>query len=409
MKLRRNKKGMAMLLVLTSVVILSLIMVELNYNTRIASAISGNYRDETAAYYLARSSVNVALLRIGIASKAKTFEMGGFKLPNDVISMIITLPFIFPPPVELLAMGNAENADLGMKDTLEKIKTDTNIASVGYFDHNISSMDTALNINAITLSENSISAFKEQMKSYYAIKVQKDESFAHRWPIEKYDRVLNNVIDWIDSDTLSRNGGDENIVYQKKEPVYKPRNYFIPTITELHMVDEMDDELFDFISPMISIFSSGAININHSTADMWKSIDDRLTDDEIKLLLEKIQLEGAFASEQDLRTWIGKNTKIPAADFNPLKIPFAFEDEDFKIEATGHSGRVSKKIICYVSATYKSLLLTGKLPEKKASEPKSTATKTTGTTTTGTTTTTTTTTTAATTNFKPEIVFWEMR
>ncbi len=405
MKLRQNKKGMAMLLVLTSVVILSLIMVELNYNTRIASAISGNYRDETAAYYLARSSVNVALLRIGIASKAKTFEMGGFKLPSDVISMIITLPFIFPPPIGLLAMtGNAEDADLGMKDTVEKIKTDTNIASVGYFDHNISSMDTALNINAITLSENSISAFKEQMKSYYALKVQKDESFAHRWPIEKYDRVLNNVIDWIDSDTLSRNGGDENIVYQKKVPVYGPRDYFIPTINELHMVDEMDDEMFDFIAPMISIFSSGAININHSAAEMWKSIDDRLSDDEIKLLLEKIQLEGGFASEQDLRTWIGKNTKIPAADFNPLKIPFAFEDEDFRIEATGHSGRVSKKIICYVSATYKSLLLTGKLPEKKTSSSESTSTATATKTTTSTTTTTTTTT-----NFKPEIVFWEMK
>ena len=181
MKLRQNKKGMAMLLVLTSVVILSLIIVELNYNTRISSAIAGNYRDETAAYYLARSSVNVALLRIGIASKAKTFEMGGFKLPSDVISMIITLPFIFPPPLELLAMtGSAEDADLGMKDTVEQIKTDTNIASVGYFDHNISSMDTALNINAIALSENSISAFKEQMKSYYVSKVQKDESFAHR-------------------------------------------------------------------------------------------------------------------------------------------------------------------------------------------------------------------------------------
>lgn len=378
-----------MLLVLTSVVILSLIIVELNYNTRISSAISGNYRDETAAYYLARSSVNVALLRIGIASKAKSFEIGGFKLPAEVISLIIILPFIFPPPLELLAMtGSAEDADLGMKDTVEKIKTDTNIASVGYFDHNISSMDTALNINAITLSENSISAFKEQMKSYYVSKVQKDESFAHRWPVEKYDRVLNNIIDWIDTDTSSRNGGDENIVYQKKLPAYKTRDYFIPTLTELHMVDEMDDEMFDFIAPMVSIFSSGSINMNHATAEMWKSIDDRLSDEEIKALMEKILVEGAFASEQELRTWIGKNTKIPAADFNPLKIPFAFEDENFRIEATGHSGRVSKKIICYISETYKSLLLTGKLPEKKSTDSKSKTT---------------------TISFKPEIVFWEMK
>lgn len=389
--LRRNKKGQAMLLVLTSVVILSLIMVELNYSTRISSAIASNYKDETAAYYLARSSVNVALLRIAIASKAKTFEISGFKIPPDVISMIITLPFVFPPPMELLTgIGKTEDADLGMKDMMEKIKKDTNIASVGYFDHNISSMDSALNINAITLSDNSISAFKEQMRNHYALKVQSDESFAHRYPIEKYERVLNNIIDWIDPDTMSRNGGDENVPYQKKNPPYKTRNYFIPTMNELHMIDEMDDELFDFIAPMISIFSSGAIDMNKADANMWKTIDSNLTDEEIKSLLDKIQLEGGFTSEQELRTWIGKNTKIAAADFNPLKIPLAFDDEDFKIEATGHAGKVSKKITCYISETYKSLLLTGKLPEKKAADSKDK-------------------TTAVTASFKPEIVFWEMK
>jgi hypothetical protein len=123
---------------------------------------------------------------------------------------------------------------------------------------------------------------------------------------------------------------------------------------------------------------------------MWKTIDSNLTDEEIKSLLDKIQLEGGFTSEQELRTWIGKNTKIAAADFNPLKIPLAFDDEDFKIEATGHAGKVSKKITCYISETYKSLLLTGKLPEKKAADSKDK-------------------TTAVTASFKPEIVFWEMK
>ena len=378
-----------MLLVITSVVILSLIIVELNYNTRIASAIAGNYRDETAAYYLARSSVNVAMLRVALASKAKTFSMGGFKMPPSVISLIITLPFIFPPPLELLAMtGTAEDADLGMKDMVGKIKTDTNIASVGYFDHNIISMDNTININATVLSENSISVFKEQMRQYYALKAAKDESFAHRWPIEKYDRVLNNIVDWIDSDTNSRNGGDENLVYQKRVPPYRTRSAFIPNINELHMVDEMDDELFDFMAPLLSVFSSGALNMNTATAEVWKTIDSNLTDEEVKAILEKIQNEGQFTSEQELRTWIGKNTRIPAADFNPLKIPLSFEDETFRIEATGHSGKVSKKIVCYISETYKSLLLSGKFPEKKTSEKGKTTTQT---------------------NFKPEIIYWEMK
>ena len=42
MRLRRNKKGMAMLLVLTSIVVITVIIVEMTYNSRIASTMSAN-------------------------------------------------------------------------------------------------------------------------------------------------------------------------------------------------------------------------------------------------------------------------------------------------------------------------------------------------------------------------------
>lgn len=383
MKLRENKKGMALLLVLVSVAILTIIIIELNYNMRVSSAIATNYRDETTAYYLARSSVNVALLRIAMAEKAKTFQVQGFKIPPSVISMIVTLPFIFPPPLELLSLsGEAEDADLGMESTVDEISEETNISSVGSFDQSISSLDSKININVVSLSEESIAIFKEQMRNYYSLKVKEDETFAHRIPIEKFDIVLNNIFDWIDQDNISRSGGDERAIYSRKDPVYVPRNHFFPSLKELHLIDGMTDELFDFISPMVSVFSSGGININNIDEKMWKSIDNRLTDDEIKSLLEYIQLSGHFTSEQDLRSWIGRNTRIPAGDFNPLKIPLTFEDETYKIVATGHAGRVSKRIEAYVSETYKSLLLKNKLPDKKTTGTKSQ---------------------------NPEIIYWELR
>jgi len=367
---RRNKKGMAMLFVLTSVVILTVIIVELNYATRVSASIAGNYRDETAAYYLARSSVNVAMLRIAIAKKAKTFEIQGFKIPSAVISLIVSLPFVFPPPPELMAItGQADDLTLGVKDMLEKIKQDTNIASVGYFDHNITSMDSKININIAALSDENAQIFKEQMKNYYAAKILTDETFAHRYPPDKFDRVINNILDWIDPDLISKNGGDENIQYNKKEPPYKVRNAPIPSLNELHMVDEVDDEFFDFLSPMISVFSSGGINVNKATAEMWKSIDNRLTDEEIKSIIERIQLQGYFLNDQDLRSWIGQNTKIPSGEFNPNKVTLAFDDENYQIEAVGHSGKVSEKIIAYVSDTYKSIMM-GKMPEKPQEQTK---------------------------------------
>ena len=362
-----NKKGMALLMVMTSIAIIAVIMLELGVTTRVTNSMASNYRDEVASEYLAKSSLNVALLRIAIANKVKTFEMGGITVPSSVTSLIITLPFMFPPPPELLSLGatSEEGLDLGLKVMLEDIKKDTNISKVGYFDQNILSTDALININAVPLSEDSIVRFKEQMKSHYVSKIQEDESFGYRHPIQDFEKVIDNIIDWIDPDSISRNGGDEDIYYEKKDPPYRPRNSSIPTLSELHMIDGMDDELFDFITPMVTVFSGVGINVNRADKEMWKTIEGKFTDEEIQLLLDKIQKEGGFASEQELKTWIGQNTKIPSTDFNLLKVPLSFEDEDYKIVATGHSGKVSKKIICYVSEAYSKLLLEGKLPEKK--------------------------------------------
>ena len=361
MRLRQNKKGQAMLLVLASIVVITVMIVEMTYNARIASSMSANYKDEVAAEYLAKSSANVALLRLAIVRKIKTFQTGGFTIPPDVISMIISMPFMFPPPSEMLAMiGIGKELDLGLKEMLNKIKTDTNISKVGRFDHTIVGMDSKININMVPSSEDSVTTFKEQMKNLYATRVLSDESFGHRYSMEDFETLLNNIIDWIDPDNESRNGGDETRSYDRKDPSYKPRNAPIPTLSELHMIDGMNDELFDMITPMLTVFSSGSINVNKMSDDMWKTIDNRLTDEEIKAIREKLDVEGPFANEKEVRTWIGQNTKIPATEFNPLKITLAFDDENFKIEATGYSGKVSKKIVCYVSNSYSDMLTTGK-------------------------------------------------
>ncbi|MEI6092995.1 MAG: hypothetical protein WCQ47_04845 [bacterium] len=385
MNLRRNKKGMALLLVLTSVVIITVMIVELNYNSRIASTVSANYKDEVIAEYLAKSSVNIALLRLAIVRKIKTFKSGDFTVPSEVTSMIISMPFMFPPPTELLAItGIGGEMDLGLSTMLNKIKTENNISKVGKFDNSIMGMDSRININMVPLTEESVTTFKEQMKNLYASTVLSDESFGHRYSMEEFEILLNNIVDWIDADSESRNGGDEARYYDKKDPIYKPRNAPIPTISELHMIEGMNDELFDIITPMMTVFSSGSINVNKISAEMWKTVDSRLTDEEIRAIREKIDIEGLFFNEKELRTWIGKNTKIPATEFNPLKISLAFDDENFKIEATGYSGRVSKKITCYVSNYYSELLTTGKVTKQQGTQQ------------------------SVTESVKPNVVHWEM-
>ena len=60
---RSNKKGMALLLVLTSIAIMAVIMLELSYTTKVTNSMTANFRDEVASEYLAKSSVKIEIGR----------------------------------------------------------------------------------------------------------------------------------------------------------------------------------------------------------------------------------------------------------------------------------------------------------------------------------------------------------
>lgn len=364
--MKLNKKGIALLMVTVSVAIITMLITELNYNTRVNSTIVSNYKDEVSAYYLAKSSVNLALLRIMLYNKVKNLKLGDFSFPKQVLTMIWSFPFIFPPDASMFTSQETElgqDVGLGLSSFLESINENSNISKVGKFDHNIVGLDNKFNINIISMDEALSFNFKEQIISYYSNKIFTDKSFGYRYPIEYIERVYNNIVDWIDYDSLSKNGGYEDSYY--RNTYYKPRNAPIPTLEELHLIDGMTDEIYDFFSSILSVFSSNSININNIDQVMWKIIDPNITDDVIEAINLKFSEEGAFETTKDLETWIGENTRITSTQFNPLKIPIKTDDLNFKIEATGYSGKILKRIVVYVSEIYEEILLQEKVIQQE--------------------------------------------
>lgn len=344
-----GKQGIALMLVLSTVAIVSVLMVDLNYNGRVSYTMASNYKNSQASFYLAKSSVNVALLRLAIVNKLEDLSFGQIKIPNSVLEFIWSIPFVYPPSEEMFLLSGTEPS-MGLKEILNKIQKEANISKLGYFTHQILGLDEKLNINIVVKKEDSILTFLEMMKNHYNNRIDKDEKFALKYPVEDYFEVINNLLDWIDEDDVSRNGGSEDSLYNDKE--YKPRNYAIPSLDELHLVDGLNDELYNFISPLITVFSTGSINVNKISSEMWKAIDSRLNDDDIKLIFKKISEEGGFSNKQELITWIGENTIITSTSFNALNIPLSFDDKAYKIEAKGVSNRVISGMLCFVSKSY---------------------------------------------------------
>ncbi|MFN2547926.1 MAG: hypothetical protein ABR567_10870 [Myxococcales bacterium] len=55
-------RGVALILVLTTVAILTAIGVDFSYSSRVSLKLAENLRDDTRAYYLARSAINLSRL-----------------------------------------------------------------------------------------------------------------------------------------------------------------------------------------------------------------------------------------------------------------------------------------------------------------------------------------------------------
>ena len=71
----RSRRGVALILVLTTVAILSSIAVEFGYQSRVSLRLAENARDELRAYYLARSAVNLSRLLLHFQKQVD--QMGG--------------------------------------------------------------------------------------------------------------------------------------------------------------------------------------------------------------------------------------------------------------------------------------------------------------------------------------------
>ena len=92
----RSRRGVALILVLTTVAILSSIAVEFAYGSRVNLRLAENARDEMRAYYLARSAVNLSRLLLHFQ---KQVDQMGAQL-GPLISSVLSgqVPGRAPPP-----------------------------------------------------------------------------------------------------------------------------------------------------------------------------------------------------------------------------------------------------------------------------------------------------------------------
>jgi type II secretory pathway component PulK len=89
---------------------------------------------------------------------------------------------------------------------------------------------------------------------------------------KRYDPALlaANLVDWVDADELTIDGGPEDELYARTDPPYFPRNLPLLSVDELRLVAGFDGPLVAALRPFVGVYPlAGGGGINLNTAPPW--------------------------------------------------------------------------------------------------------------------------------------------
>ncbi len=162
----------------------------------------------------------------------------------------------------------------------------------GILQASIEDLQGKFNLNNLLTTEGKpdtqqINYFKQLLKEIA------DTNHDSRFSEREIEQLVEACIDWIDdNDSPTLPYGAEDNRYLLKKPAYRTANRPFSSLSELHLLEGMNNELFQTLQAYITVLPTHtAININTAPALVLKALSEQLRLADIELLIKKRQSE----------------------------------------------------------------------------------------------------------------------
>lgn len=255
-----HERGMAILIVLTTLTLLTTSVVEYVYNTRVNLYLAQNHRDEVKAYFLARSGVNLQLLAIQYQSELEA-------QPDMIGQAVQRSKFQLWQYVDLL-LPTFSSGVLGVEQLGSIDLVDAGATGFGEVNGNILferpiPEEGKTNLNTFAgpvLDQATLSA----MCAFARLPQSDDVSIveAARANEERFD-VIAAIIDHIDPDSdmtvidencVATIGGAGNEISRYSDVSWEPKNEPLVTLDEVRMVPGVTDAFMDQFGANLTVY-----------------------------------------------------------------------------------------------------------------------------------------------------------
>jgi general secretion pathway protein K len=338
---KENKKGsdqsgIALFMVIGAMTVLSVLVTEFTYVAQVNQRMAFDGLDQLRAHYLAKSGLKLSLLRLKAydnlrgafgGGKGTGGGAGGITLPKSVLEKIWSFPFFYPFP-EMPGMSIAD------KDRLKEFQKSSGLD--GSFSAVIESDSSGYNLNSILSSftpapapspsssttpargttpntgpsatptfnpEEARKSLSEYLGNILQNKFLDDPDFATEYRDFRLEELVDAIAGWADR-TYERR-------FDAGRDPYKPKWAPFYSITELHMIPPMDDQLYNLFAPSLTASMTQGININTINEQELIALAPALIKEEraefFKFRDDEEQ-DNYFKSQDDFFKWIQGNS-----------------------------------------------------------------------------------------------------
>jgi general secretion pathway protein K len=378
-----HHRGVALILVLTTLAILTAVGVDFSYNSRVSLKLAENLRDEIRAEYMAKSAVNLSRLLLHFQKQVDTMggQLGNLlagtpapqvpgantnpvpgnpartPLNNLGIRLWQVLPIdsnafgaLLSGRIEGLDAAKVEAASLPAPTSEKRAASHAFGGFDGSFHAKIVDENSRINVQSLDNVGTAPMAVFTQLRAMMADPKYDfifDEADANRDRVRREDVILA-MKDWIDIDetgtvldptNLQRpftNGfSDENSAYSRYEPRYKAKNGRFDSLEELYMVRGVNDRFMAAFGDRLTVWPDITSKLNINTDDpqqMMTNIliaaanpnDPALRDPRLlQTILREIQLRKMFSffgmSAQDFVSILQANGIRLRPEIDPIQ------------------------------------------------------------------------------------------
>lgn len=291
-----TERGVALLMAVTTIAILAVVILEFSNTSRTHLNQGVNIRDEVRAQAVADTAVVIGTTCMGqIANSFKDLgTLGAFggaiakklsvpRICNMLTSLLVSSRLDLPiamlgtPSMELegfqgLGVEKAELEEFELEAEATKIGI-RGLACPRNQPYNCPTQKLLMPKMAALLCDPSVAASFESEQA----------------DGKKYTReeVLSNIIDWQDADDTrtylgtaddgsfvaqADAGEGEDSYYRAVDLPYKSKDKALDSISELRLIRGIDDRLYEFLAPRISVHETGKVNGNHATAEVFAAV-----------------------------------------------------------------------------------------------------------------------------------------